>query len=274
MKTQRFILLFALMSVLLAACASPAKTPAASPTEISPPDGGGPRPGGGAAIHSETPFAPVPTDNDTPITFPADTPVLTWQRSGGIAGFCDEVTVLASGAYSVVTCKDKATQNGQLNASQLLQLTRFVNKIQSFENDNNDPPVPDAMSIKITFKGSGTLDASLEDLATLNNFATLLLVQVKPAADGSSYPEAAAKARDALAEQLGIASNEIKITGVEAVEWSDACLGVVMIGMMCAQGITPGYRVMLDAQGQSYEFHTDETGDSIQQVTDPNLVKP
>lgn len=253
MKIQRFILFFALMSVFLAACASPAKTPTANPTESS---------------------VAAPTDNDTPIPFPSDTPILTWSRSGGIAGFCDDVTVLASGAYRVVTCKDRETKNGQLTASQLLQLTRWVNKIRYFEKDNNDPPVADAMSIKTIFKGAGPLDASDDDLATLNNFATLLLSQVKSAGEAISYPDVVTKAREFLAGQLSISADEIKVTSVEAVEWSDRCLGVVTMGVMCAQAITPGYRVILDAQGKSYELHTDETGESIQLVTDKNFVKP
>lgn len=270
MKIQRFVLFFGLMSVLLAACASPVKTPAALPTNVSV-DG----PGGGAGVRPPlTPLESAPTNNDTPITFPADTPVFTWSRQGGIAGFCEDVTVLASGAYSIVTCKDRETKHGQLTASQLLQLTRLVNKVQSFEKDNNDPAVADAMSVKTIFKGVGTLQASPEDLATLHNFAGLLLAQAWPANDGIAYPDAVAKARDFLTTQIGIPASDITVVSVETVEWSDACLGVVIMGMMCAQGITPGYRIILDAQDTSYELHTDESGDRIQQVTDPNLVKP
>jgi hypothetical protein len=278
MKIQRVFLLFGLLSVLLTACGSPAKpvviknaTSVPASTEAAPSDSTEVRPGGNLVPHDVT-VVPVPTVNDTPISFPADTAILTWHRQGGIAGFCDDVTVLASGAYTVVTCKDQATQRGQLTESQLLQLTRFVNKLQSFENNNDDPAVADAMSIKTTFKGLGPLEASPEDITTLNNFAALLLIQVK--STGNTYIEPVSKAVDFLAEQLGIAATEIKVTSVEPVEWSDACLGVVIMGMFCAQGITPGYRVVLSAQGTSYELHTNENGDSIQEVKDPNLVKP
>lgn len=247
MKIHRLFLFFALLSVLLTACGSPTMPP-------------------------KVPTVTPPAENDTPIPFPPETPVLTWHRQGGIAGFCDDVIVLANGTYSIITCKDQATQHGQLTASQLLQLTRLVNKLQSFEKDNNDPPVADAMSIKIIFKGVGSLEASAEELETLNNFAALLLEQVK--STGNTYVEPVSKAVDFLAKQLGIAASEIKVTSFEAVEWSDACLGVVVMGVMCAQGITPGYRVVLEAQGKSYELHTNQNGDSIQQVTDKNRVKP
>ncbi len=267
MKIQRLFLLFGFLSVLLAACGSPATPAVPAGTETGPSDSAGIKPGSALVPHDVT-VVPVPTENDTPIPFPADTVILTWHRQGGIAGFCDDVTVLASGAYTVVNCKDKSSKTGQLAESQLLQLTRMVNKVQSFEVNHDDTAVADAMSVKTTFKGAGPLEASLEDQTTMTNFASLL------AADRNAYPPAVDTARHFLADELGISVDAITVTSVESVEWSDRCLGVVVIGRMCAQGITPGYRVVLSAQGTSYELHTDENGDSIQEVKDPTFVKP
>ena len=275
MKIGRFTLLFGVLSVLLAACASATKTAVIDPTEtipagtgdstLLPGDGSASGPMGGAGVYSLTP-APIPMDIDTPIPFPANTPILTWQRTGGIAGFCDDVTVFANGDYTVKDCKTSSTQTGQLSAAQLTQLTHFVNKVQSFENETGDPAVADSMSVKITFKGVGSLEPGSEDIATLNNFAALLVIQVAPSVSGSGYPVAVSKARDFLATDLSLPADGIKIVSVEAVEWPDRCLGVVIIGMMCAQGVTPGYRVVLQAQGQLYELHTDESGESIRPV--------
>ena len=41
------------------------------------------------------------------------------------------------------------------------------------------------------------------------------------------------------------------------MEWSDASLGRPQPGMMYAQVITPGYLVVLEADGQQYTYHTD-----------------
>jgi hypothetical protein len=267
MKIGRFTLLFGALAILLAACASAAKTAVISSTEIipagtAPGDSSASGPMGGAGVYSSTEPAPVPTDNDTPIAFPANTPILAWRRTGGIAGFCNDVTVFANGDYSVVNCANKSSQTGQLSASQLLQLTRLVNKVQSFVNESSNPAgAADAMSVKTTFKGIGPLEASQEDIATLSNFAALLVIQVAPVSAG--YPVAVSKARDFLAAELSLPADEIQIASVEAVEWPDRCLGVVTMGMMCAQGVTPGYRVVLQSQGQLYELHTDESGESI-----------
>jgi hypothetical protein len=64
-------------------------------------------------------------------------------------------------------------------------------------------------------------------------------------------------AKEDLAQRLGVAVGQIGLASVEAVEWSDTSLGCPQPGMMYAQVITPGYRVVLEAGGQSYEYHTD-----------------
>ena len=44
---------------------------------------------------------------------------------------------------------------------------------------------------------------------------------------------------------------------VEFVEWPDACLGIAQRDVACAEVITPGYRIILEANGATYEYHTD-----------------
>lgn len=74
---------------------------------------------------------------------------------------------------------------------------------------------------------------------------------------GSESALTAAKAD--LAQQTGISVDEIKLVSMEAVEWSDASLGCPQEGFMYAQVITPGYLMILEAQGEQYEYHTDTT---------------
>lgn len=61
-----------------------------------------------------------------------------------------------------------------------------------------------------------------------------------------------------LAERLNISLEGIVIQSAEAVEWPDASLGCPQPGMMYAQVITPGYRIVLTAQGQDYVYHSDQ----------------
>ena len=78
---------------------------------------------------------------------------------------------------------------------------------------------------------------------------------------------AAAAAQVALATELGVPVGQITIVSVERVEWPDACLGAATEGEMCAQAITPGYRVVLEANGKQYEVHTDKSGQVVRVVT-------
>jgi len=64
-------------------------------------------------------------------------------------------------------------------------------------------------------------------------------------------------AREDLARRLGIPADEIAVVSVEEVMWRDSSLGCPQPGQVYLQVITPGYRIVLRAQGQEYEAHTD-----------------
>jgi hypothetical protein len=63
-----------------------------------------------------------------------------------------------------------------------------------------------------------------------------------------------------LADELGIPTEEIEVLSVEMYEWPDTSLGCPQPGQAYAQVVTPGYRIILKAQGERYEVHTDEEG--------------
>jgi hypothetical protein len=90
----------------------------------------------------------------------------------------------------------------------------------------------------------------------------------KPEADvWKNAPAAALNSRADLAQRLQVDPDTIKLVSVEAVDWPDGCLGVQTPGVMCIMVITPGYRVILEANGKQYEYHTNETGDVVRLVT-------
>jgi len=82
-----------------------------------------------------------------------------------------------------------------------------------------------------------------------------------PAATGVELPAKAEQAirlaREDLARRLGLATGAIRLISVEAVEWPDASLDCPQSGMIYAQVITPGFRVVLEVKRQKYEYHTD-----------------
>lgn len=81
-----------------------------------------------------------------------------------------------------------------------------------------------------------------------------------PAVDISDLPPGVQnlveQARDDLSQRLDVPQDEISLHSVEAVEWRDSSLGCPQPGMSYLQVITPGYRIILSASGQNYEYHT------------------
>jgi hypothetical protein len=70
-----------------------------------------------------------------------------------------------------------------------------------------------------------------------------------------------------LAQNLGLNPADISVVSSEETEFSDACLGVSMPEVMCAQVVTPGMTVVLEANDVQYEYHTSADGSRIQPAT-------
>lgn len=91
-------------------------------------------------------------------------------------------------------------------------------------------------------------------------------------ADGSAIRQQAQSpavqaAVNALAQLKGIIADEIMVVSVDAAEWSDSCLGVDTPSLVCLTVITPGYRILLSAGGEQFEFHTNESGSAVRLAT-------
>ncbi len=64
------------------------------------------------------------------------------------------------------------------------------------------------------------------------------------------------RAKAKVATLARASAGSVQVVSVESVEWPDSSLGCPQAGMMYAQVITPGYKIVLSAGGQSYEFHS------------------
>jgi hypothetical protein len=83
----------------------------------------------------------------------------------------------------------------------------------------------------------------------------------------SSILEGSDKALEAAVADLsgksGIPATEIVLTSMEAEEWGDTSLGCPQEGHSYAQVITPGYRLVLEAGGKQFAYHTDLDGRNV-----------
>jgi hypothetical protein len=65
-------------------------------------------------------------------------------------------------------------------------------------------------------------------------------------------------ARKDLAKRLNIDAADIKERSVEDSDFPDMSLGASEDDEMSGQMITPGWRIRLEAQGQTYEYRADK----------------
>ncbi len=79
----------------------------------------------------------------------------------------------------------------------------------------------------------------------------------------ASTDAAVSAAKSALAEQLKISVDVIRLVNVQSTQWPDSCLGVHKAGVMCAFHVVDGYQVTLSADGHTYEVRSNLDGSQI-----------
>jgi hypothetical protein len=122
-------------------------------------------------------------------------------------------------------------------------------------------------------------EAAPTEIAPTEEASDITQVPTESAVPADSNPDAApaGPAQETvikqLAANLGLKESDITVVSNEVVEFPDACLGITMEGVMCAQVITPGRIIVLEANGIQYEYHTSEDGDRVQPATPALLWK-
>lgn len=66
------------------------------------------------------------------------------------------------------------------------------------------------------------------------------------------------KARQDLAERLAVTESTITTVAVTQADFPDGSLGAPVEDEMSAQVITPGWRILLQAGGETYEYRATE----------------
>lgn len=193
------------------------------------------------------------------------------RRTGGFAGLIQEVVVADSGAVVFVDRKARRTMRFSRFPD---DVQRFVEMARPFADQEIGEPVPDGFQYTLTVReGEGQFSVVLYEgrlSAEAQNLLEALMSwfvypesALPPSTPESSVPEPVWAAVRALAEHLGISEAAIRVLSFQEVEWPDTSLGCPEPGMMYAQVITPGYRVVLGAAWQTYEVHTDWSGQRV-----------
>ena len=87
--------------------------------------------------------------------------------------------------------------------------------------------------------------------------------------DGGGLERLLERAKEDIVQVARTSTDQITVVSTEQVEWSNASLGCPQPDMMYAQVITPGYRIILEANGQTYQYHSGLDGEGPLVQCDP-----
>ena len=105
--------------------------------------------------------------------------------------------------------------------------------------------------------------AATEEAPSITEEATSVDEQPTPTHIPVDLTPAQRAAINALMEQFSLTADKIKLVSTEAVTWPNGCLGIVRMGVMCTQNEVPGFKIILEADGQKYEFHANQDGSVV-----------
>jgi len=84
------------------------------------------------------------------------------------------------------------------------------------------------------------------------------MAQLPPTQADASLQSLIEKAKADLVKQFAIRADQIQVVEARAVTWPDASLGCPQPDLAYAQVLTPGYLVLLEADGKQYPYHADQ----------------
>ncbi len=100
------------------------------------------------------------TNEDASVIHPATTAV-TWNRVGGVAGFCDSLTIYLSGEVRATNCNTSEVVEKRLSElaspEQIAMMDEWISTFGLVDIDASDPQgMADAMSVQLQLMGQGT----------------------------------------------------------------------------------------------------------------------
>ena len=145
---------------------------------------------------------------------------------------------------------EKGIKGNQMNTKSILALILTLSFLTACAQPTSTSAYPPPASIPATPTGNVTYPAPTEVLPITTQITVDLAPQVMAA-------------EQALSEKYNIPIDQIKIVSAEAVTWPTGCLGVVIPGVMCTDMVVNGFRIIMQANGQQYEFHTNQDGTNV-----------
>lgn len=183
------LLLFIVVVLFLSACGGSTRSEDIAPVGVATVPPATPAPpaassSSAASVGTSEAAASVPANPTGELPAPAAVtgPVLNFKLSGGIVGFCDDLTLDASGAFVLRRpCTEPPEITGTLAPPDLDSLTAWTQSLASFQLNSEDKPgQSDRMSAELSFTGRGSTQADEAQQRVIFDWVNSLLVRVRP----------------------------------------------------------------------------------------------
>nr|WP_290668374.1 hypothetical protein [Ardenticatena sp.] len=115
---------------------------------------------------------PQPSPTPTPDVW------IEYHIEGGVAGFCDDLTIRSDGTVRVESCRLDAPRTFTLRDDQMRQLAGWIGRFATTTHEHRDPPnVADGMYVRLVFHGQGRTPPDGATLETLRVLAGVFIAQ-------------------------------------------------------------------------------------------------
>jgi hypothetical protein len=119
-----------------------------------------------------SPAAPQDSQQDSAV-------VLSWNRDGGFAGFCDELKITASGDVTASTCRTPGSRTRKLSNGDLTRLNEWRKAFGTVSITSGDAGSADAMTLKLTLAGTGRDEPSPAQRQELLDWAQRIYTETR-----------------------------------------------------------------------------------------------
>jgi hypothetical protein len=205
---------------------------------------------GADAATALDPHTPPAHADPAPVATPQ--PGLVWLRRAALdplLGACSRLEIDAAWQIRYGPC-DEGPRLAYLSQADLETYQAYMQMLAPFRYQAGD-------SVALTFAGRGERSASPQEQLALLTWAEGIYRRLMGEEQRANL---LAQARLDLMARQGVELDAIRVVAMEPVQWPDACLGLRKEGVFCAQVSTPGYRVVLAAEGQTYPYRADAYG--------------
>lgn len=142
------------------------------------------------ATSAVQPAPATAADAESPPSPSANSPALSFTLTGGIIGFCDELSLTSTGDFTLRTCTQPEPITGKLIRADLDSLNAWLPGLAGFTlNAEDNAGQADSLKSTLVFNGQGSAAADENQQRVIVQWANSLLIRIRPQLAAPPTPE-------------------------------------------------------------------------------------